>query len=169
MEKIETVEQFWSCADGIEKGFIFAMLTDEILWERWPMEPDERKTFQEKEEKFLDVRIYSQEREVRIFRSDIGRMFQGRSLNDQKEEAEFQDYFDEEQFLDIDDTRSEELFDREGKVQATGGGKYRLPLPDFRNAKLLIRNYLGYYEESGQAYVKDWRLIDVFQERKEEA
>lgn len=165
MEKIETMEQFWSCADGIERGFIFAMLTDEILWERWPLEPDRKKFFQEKERKLLDVRVFDREREVRISRSDAGREFQGRSLNDQKETPEFQDYFDEEQFLDIDDKRSEELFAREGKVQATGGGKYRLPLSDFRNAKLQIRNYLGYYEESGQAYVKDWRLRDLFQER----
>ena len=165
MEKIETMEQFWSCADGIERGFVFAMLTDEILWERWPLEPDDRKTFQEKEGKLLDVRIYDTESEVRIFRSDVGRKFQGRSLNDRKETSEFQDYFDEEQFLDIDDTRSEEMFAREGKVQATGGGRYHLPLSDFRNAKLQIRNYLGYYEESGQAYVKDWRLRDLFQER----
>ena len=165
MEKIETIEQFWFCADEIERGFIFAMLTDEIFWERWPLESDERKLFQEKERKILDMRIYNKEREVRIFRSDIGRTFRGRSLNDEKDVPDFQDYFDEDQFLDIDDKRSKELFAQQGKVRATGGGEYRLPLSDFKDAKLRIRNYLGYYEESGQAYVKDWRLVDLFQER----
>lgn len=164
MEKIETMEQFWLWADEIERGFVFAMLTDEILWERWPLESDRRKLFQEKEEKLLDIRVYNREREARVSRSDIGRAFRGRSLNDEKESSEWQDYFDEEQFLDIDDKCSNELFSVEGKVQATGGGRYPLPLPDFRNAKVLIRNYVGYYEESGQAYVKDWRLRDLFKE-----
>ena len=164
MEKIGTMEQFWLWADEIERGFVFAMLTDEILWERWPLESDRRKLFQEKEEKLLDIRVYNREREVRVSRSDIGRKFLGRNLNDGKESSEWQDYFDEEQFLDIDDERSKELFAVEGKVQATGGGRYPLPLPDFRNAKVLIRNYVGYYEESGQAYVKDWRLSDLFKE-----
>lgn len=164
MEKIETMEQFWSCAGEIGKGFIFAMLTDEIIWESWPLEPDARKMFQEKEEKLLDVRVYDSKREVRIFRSDIGRAFRGRSLNDEKETPDEQDYFDEEQYLDIDDKASEKLFVSEGKVQTTGGGKYHLPLPGFRNAKIQIRNYLGYYEESGQAYVKDWRIMGLFQE-----
>ncbi len=168
MEKIETMEQFWLSADEIERGFIFAILTDEIFWEKWPLKTDRKKLFREKEKKLLDIRIYNSKREVRIFRSDIGRKFQGRSLNDEKEVLNHQDYFDEEQFLDIDDIRSKELFAREGKVQATGGGRYPLPLPDFRNAKLRIRNYLGYYEKSGQAYVKDWRLMDLFQDSGKE-
>lgn len=164
MEKIETMEQFWSCADEIESGFIFAMMTDEILWENWPLEPKERKLFHEKEGKLLDVRVFNSKGEVRISRGDIGRGFQGRSRDDEKDKPDAQDYFDEVQYLDIDDTKSESLFAREGKVQATGGGQYHLPLSGFKNAKIRIRNYLGYYEETGQAYVKDWRLKDLFQE-----
>lgn len=168
MEKIETMEQFWLRADEIDKGFIFAMLTDEILWENWPLNPEGKKLFQEKEGKLLDVRVYNSKREVRVSRSDIGREFRGRSLNDEKDVPDKQDYFDEVQYLDIDDTASEMLFASEGKVQATGGGRYPLPLPGFKNAKIRIRNYLGYYEETGQAYVKDWRLKDLFQEGDEE-
>lgn len=168
MEKIETMEQFWLCADEVERGFIFAMLTDEILWESWPLRPEGRKSFQDKGGKLLDVRVYNSEREVRVSRSDIGREFCGRSLNDEREAPDKQDYFDEVQFLDIDDKESEELFASEGKVQATGGGRYPLPLQGFKNAKIRIRNYLGYYEETGQAYVRDWRLKDLFQEGDEE-
>lgn len=168
MEKIETMEQFWSCADEIERGFIFAMLTDEVLWESWPLRPEGRKLFQDKEGKLLDAHVYNSKREVRIFRSDVGREFRGRSLNDEKEAPDKQDYFDEVQYLDIDDKESEKLFASEGTVQATGGGKYHLPLPGFRNAKIRIRNYLGYYEQTGQAYVRDWRLKDLFQEGDEE-
>lgn len=165
MERIETMEQFWSCADEIE-GFCFAMLTDEILWESWPLGPEKRKEFHKKEEKLLDVRIFNTEKEVRLCRGDIGRELQGRVIDDSKNKPDSEEYFDEEQYLDIDSKRSGDLFAAEQKVLATGGGCYHLPMAKFENAKVSIRNYLGYYEKTGQAYVKDWRLMDLFQEKR---
>ncbi len=94
MESIETMEKFWQLSDQIKQGFLFAMLTDQIVWKRWP------------------------------------------------------------------------LFQKNSLVRATGGGCYELPLKGFQDAKIRLRNYLGYYEESGQAYVRDWRLTDVFQEER---
>ena len=184
MEKIETMETFWTRAEGMSEGFLFAMLTDEIVFERWPLAPDEKKAFPEKEGKLLDIRIFNEERELRMFRGDIGGRLRGRMQEetgrtsdtgedchmeqafDTGEDSDTLEYFDEEQYLDIDSACSRELFAREGKVQATGGGRYRLPLAGFENAKIKIRNYLGYYEETGQAYVRDWRLVSLFQEER---
>lgn len=166
MDRIETMERFWLCAEKVTEGFVFAMLTDAIVWKHWPMSPEEQKDLQQKEEKLLDIRIFNKEKELRMFRGDIGRKFRGRMLEDTEAVLHGQEFFDEEQYLDIDDRRSAGLFAREQKVQATGGGCYDLPLSGFADAKVKIRDYLGYYEESGQAYVKDWRLVDVFQEKR---
>ncbi len=164
MEKIQTMEKFWLYAAAMKDGFLFAMLTDEIIWKCWPLAEKEKKDFQEKERNLLDIRIFNEKKELHMFRSDVGRAFQGRLLEDAKENFDGQDYFDEEQYLDIDTKRSQELFEKEQKVYATRGGCYSLPLSAFEDAKIQIRNYLGYYEQSGQAYVKDWRLTGLFQE-----
>lgn len=166
MNKIETMEKFWLCAENVTEGYVFAMLTDEIVWKHWPVSQEEQKELRQKEEKLLDIRIFNKEKELRMFRGDIGRKFYGRMLEDTDKALQEQEYFDEEQYLDIDDQRSPELFAREKKVRATGGGCYELPLSGFADAKVKIRNYLGYYEESGQAYVRDWRLMEVFQEKR---
>ncbi len=165
MERIETMEQFWMQGETVEDGFLFAMFTDEIVWESWPLEPERRESLRQKEKNLLDIRIFNSAKELRMFRGDVGRDFRGRMAEDTEAALEEQDYFDEEQYLDIDGKCSEELFGQNHMVQATGGGRYSLPLPGFENAKIRIRNYLGYYEESGQAYVKDWRLAGLFQEK----
>ncbi|MCI9147394.1 MAG: hypothetical protein HFG73_03870 [Hungatella sp.] len=166
MERIGTIDKFWMQAALVTDGYLFAMLTDEIVWKRWPLGQTELKSFQEKEKKLLNIRIFDRDREVCMIRGDVGRKLQGRIQDDSRGDLKEQDYFDEEQYLDIDMKRSKELFNREGKVQATGGGQYELPLSGFENAKVRIRNYLGYYEESGQVYVKDWRLAEIFQEKR---
>lgn len=167
MGKIESMEQFWEYACEMKEGFCFAMLTDEIFWESWPLSPERQKAFRKKEWKLLDIRIFNSEKEMRMFRGDIGRKLQGRSIDDNGKALTPEDYFDEEQYLDIDSKRSGDLFLKGQKVMATGGGCYHLPLAVFENAKVSIRNYLGYYEETGQAYVRDWRLMNLFQEKEE--
>ncbi|MCM1101237.1 MAG: CRISPR-associated protein Csx19 [Clostridium sp.] len=177
-ERIGSMEQFWQLAETMEQGFLFAMLTDEVVLERWPLSEEGKKNFRAGERKLLDIRIFNQERELRMFRGNVGGAFRGRALEDgtdarggrrrsaecRNEEFRDEEFWDEEQYLDIDTERSETLFAREGMVQTAGGGRYRLPLEGFVNAKIRIRNYLDYYEETGQAYVKDWRLTDLFQE-----
>lgn len=169
MEKIETMERFWMRAAEIKDGFLFAMLTDEIVWERWPLASDQQQDLQRKERKFLDIRLFNEKQEIHMAWSDAERKFLGRLIEDAEEAFDCPDYFDEEQYLDIDSLRSQELFDREQRVYATGGGCYKLPVSDFHDVKIRIRNYLGYYEESGQAYVKDWRLTGLFQEKRRQA
>lgn len=127
----------------------------------------------------LDIRIFGEKGEGRFFRGSIGRygqdddtqLFRFRSIFDKEKdenqtersphtghgtEDHYSDYFDEEQFLDIDTKRSNE---KEGIAQAIGGGTYRLPLNHYSDAKIRLRNYLKYDEKTGMASVCDWRCV----------
>lgn len=166
MERIETMEKFWQLADQIKQGFLFAMLTDQIVWKSWPLSDTDRGDVQKRQDKLLDIRVFNCEKEARMFRGHVGGVLKGRLADDTRELLDWQEYFDEEQYLDIDDVESVDSFQKNNRVKATGGGGYELPLKGFKDAKIRLRNYLGYYEESGQAYVKDWRLMEVFQEER---
>ena len=102
MERIETMEQFWMQGETVEDGFLFAMFTDEIVWESWPLEPERRESLRQRERNLLDIRIFNSAKELRMFRGDVGRDFRGRLAEDTEAALEEQDYFDEEQYLDID-------------------------------------------------------------------
>lgn len=140
MEKIGTMEMFWTQAETMWEGFLFAMLTDEVVFERWPLAPDRKEAFRKKEGKLLDIRIFNEQKELRMFRGDMGGTLRGRVREDKERALDKSEYFDEEQYL-------------------------ALPPAGFTDAKIKIRNYLAYYEETGQAYVRDWRLAGLFRER----
>lgn len=165
VERQSNVDCFLAAAEKISKGFLFIMFTDEIWVEQLPLEDKKKARMKAKEGVLLEARVFSESREDKLFRGDIGRAFLWRSIVD----SGTQDCFDEEQYLDIDEKRSDELFAKEYKVRATGGGSYHLPLSDYREAKVRIRNYVDYYEETGQAYVKDWRLVEFFQAKEKGA
>ncbi len=158
------VDRFLREADEIAEGFLFVMFTDEIWVEKWPLEEEKRESLRAKEDVLLEARAFSRDREDKLFRGDIGRVFLWRSIED----SDMPDSYDEEQYLDIDEKRSQTLFAAEHKVRATGGGVYHLPILDYRGAKVRIRNYVDYYKETGQAYVRDWRLVEFFLEKEEE-
>lgn len=159
-----SVNEFLDKAESMTEGFLFAMFTDEIWLEEWPSSEEKKKEFCNKGDLLLEARIFNTAMEMKLFRGDIGkRNFRMRIRDDSKE------YFKEEQYLDIDTVCSEKIF-REGKqVKATGGGVYHLPLSDYNDIKIKIHNYIDYYEETGQAYVSDWRLVEFFQESEEES
>ena len=46
-----------------------------------------------------------------------------------------------------------------GAVYATGGGKYPFPIEEYNDTKIRIRNYLEEDDDTGELYVKDWRLV----------
>ena len=54
-----------------------------------------------------------------------------------------------------------------GKVFATGGGEYNLPIENYKNQKLKIRNYLGEDTETGALFIKDWRMVGFGQWEEE--
>lgn len=142
----------WKSKVQISSGYAVIMCTDCFEVMKYPLEKTEKLLAESWSERLLDVRIFDSEKEYRLFRGDVGKSFSETILDDS-----LGDYFDDEQYLDIDIKRSAETYAENKKVKATGGGSYTLPLTEFQNAKLKIRNYLG-YDERGHAYVKAIRL-----------
>lgn len=150
-----SVENFLrDCAD-FKNAFVVAQLTDEYLADTWS--ESIRELLNKNAEKILEIRIFNQEKECRLFRLDIGKDFYERTLSDS---GENKNCFDEVQYLDIDTDAGRERKGKGDFVISTGGGKYRLPLEDIHDAKVRIRYYLGRYDETGQARVEDWRMVE---------
>ncbi len=155
-----TVNEFLIKAkEEIPEGWIIAALTDEYIVDRWPFASD---VLSGKDNKVLEIRVFGQKGELKISRSDIGKDFSAREICDQGERTDSRDHYDEIQYLDIDDQMGR---DNEGKVTTTGGGKYKLPLNSILDAKIRIRYYFGRYEETGQARIEDWRVVELMEEK----
>ena len=83
--------------------------------------------------------------------------------DDEETEKDRLHWWNESQYLDIDTDRTKKERDNgkldKGEVYATGGGKYPLPIEEYNDTKIRIRNYLGEDADTGELYVKDWRLV----------
>lgn len=162
-----TVNEYFEKFKEIKNSWIIAQLTDEYIVDIWP---DMRNsTLSGKEEKILELRIFNNDMEYRLLRTGNGnnRKFDLRILCDSDDNHELEDSFDDLQYLDIDDTRTEKI-NNGYKVKTTGGGLYYLPIKNvednrssFKDAKVRIRYYLDKYEETGQARVADWRFVEL--------
>lgn len=153
-------EEFASLAEEIKAGYISASLTDEFILDTWPMSAC---TLEDKENKILEIRIFNKEQELKIFRSDVFQdNYKVRMIRvcDEKDMEKDRDFFDQNQYLDIDTKRSTSSFKENGMVYATGGGKYHLPIPSMKDAVVRIRYYYA-QSPAGQARIKDWRLVDL--------
>lgn len=117
------------------------------------------------EEKLLELRIFDQDRELRVFRSYTGEDFKVRYLDDTTEDVS--DFYDEEHYLDQDSTKTFDLGNGFTRFVTTGGGAYELPVsPSFR--KVRVRTYL---KESlnGLQYAGDWRILEYVEDTTKEA
>ena len=160
---------FEQCKDMT--GYIFAAFTDKIRCDKWPLDEDLQKEYTDDEPRLLEMRIFSEDTECKLFRGDIGRDFSFRKISETGNEvnAEPEDFFDELQYLDID-TKNEKmkLNGDTTTVFATGGGRYDLPITgnslDF--AVLKARHYIGRYPETGKAYICDWRCVGFYENEK---
>ncbi len=132
------------------KGFFIAAFTDEYIVDR--TENISKYMLDEKKGKLLEIRVFNADAEYKLFRNDIGSGFSERVLMDN----DAVDYYDEIQYLDIDDG----VVLADDMVQATGGGRYHLPMERKKNARVRIRYYFDKYETTGQARVSDWRVVD---------
>ncbi len=150
---------------AINEGYAVIMFTDCFEFERYSsnsvsaeVESMLKNHF---DDRLLDMRIFNDSYEYRIFRSDVSGKFHVRIIDDNDPEVsggiDVKDYFDDKQYLDIDTVRSQNIFKEKNRVRATGGGCYNLPLNNMKDVKVKIRNYIG-YDDIGQAYIKDWRL-----------
>ena len=115
--------------------------------------------------KLLELRVFDKDKEWKLFRSDIGKDFSYRFQGEEDNKGEGVDYFDEVQLLDIDITKSSK-----GKKMmcTTAGGKYNLPkdISDLNRAAIRVRHYFGVDNESGQAFIRDYRLVDFESAKK---
>ena len=136
---------------GLESPWYFIM-------DRYFVKVANQETIQAEDitKELLDIRIFSPEGEIRLWRNNYIQDFKCRIVVDDSEMA-IEQYLDEEQSLDIDANRSERL---KGQYITTGGGRYTVPFKDVNPKKIKIRNYLDYYT-TGQVYIKDYRIISI--------
>jgi hypothetical protein len=149
---------FSNCGDNT---FFVAQYTDKFDIGIW------NEDIIENTNKLLELRIFNKNKEWKLFRSDIGKDFsyrcQREDNNDKKEEG--LDYFDEIQLLDIDTKRSPK---DSRKMCTMAGGEYNLPkyIDDLDRAAIIVRHYFGVDNESGQAFIRDYRLVDFESAKK---
>jgi len=96
----------------------------------------------------LEVRVFTEKKELRIMRPTIADAFTYRLIDDT---AGDYDHIDENQFLDIDTEKSSGT-----SYTATGGGAYSLPIENAE--KVQIRSYIS-YDEQGIAQITDFRIV----------
>lgn len=138
----------------IAEGYAVIMHTEHFIVDRFPLSSENERLMEDSaEQKLLDIRVFNESIEYRLFRPDVGKEFRFVCLSDENRE-----FFDDSHYLDIDEKCSAETFMKDGTVGATGGGFYKLPLEDYHNVKVVIRNYVDYDADSGQAYIESWRL-----------
>lgn len=166
MEKVKAssndIKEFWnSIKDDFSydrnNTFFIAQYTDKFVVGNWNNDCNVN------EEKLLELRIFDKDKEWKLFRSDLGREFLWRCRSEKNQDGskciEGEDYFDEIQLLDIDTQKPSKA--SPGVKYTTAGGSYYLPvnLSDLNRAAVRVRHYFGVEEDSGQAFIKDYRLV----------
>lgn len=105
MKKDEQFWKKWNSKIDIDNGYAIIMCTDRFIIAEYPMGEVESELDEIWENRLLDIRVFNSEKEYRLFRGDVGRGFSERILDDRAG-----DYFDDEQYLDIDTKRSKKTF-----------------------------------------------------------
>lgn len=156
---------FRECVRSVNNGYIFAMKTEGIDFckaseEVYKSEAEIGILFSQG----LEIRVFDEKSEAKWFRTGVDKAYRFRRITDDESvEKDSLHWWNESQFLDIDTERTKKGRDRgtldRNEVYATGGGRYPLPTEQYKDAKLRIRNYLGEDEDTGELYVKDWRLV----------
>jgi len=145
---------------------VLSIFSGGVFWEtldvfKANMDSDDECLRDHKLERLLEVRAYSENGELHVWRDSItGKSLRGRLVSDEDVDEAY--YFDDQpQYLDIDCPRTKELRKSEGDdclYVATGGGRYALPGPSY--TKVLVRNYLD-YDEDGMCRVVDFRILGL--------
>ncbi len=136
-----------------ESSFVYAVFTDEL----YIRNINDERLQNIDTDKLLEIRVFKESGEFRLIRPNIGQDFYERQSLD---EGVDDNSYDIEAYLDISDNRNEGNY-----AASINGGKYELPQGKVEAGKMLkIRNYLTYDEETGQARVYDWRLVEFTEE-----
>lgn len=146
-------ESFDRAVSQMKDGYVIAMMTDAFVIQRVGSEEFDRQVLFDRG---LEIRVFDRTGEIKWFRSSIDKNFMIREIHDE-EDLDMYLHWDEAQYLDIDETASDS---RQQLARATGGGTYPLPIPDYRDAMIMVRNYIAYEEDTMQSYIEDWRLMD---------
>lgn len=105
----------------------------------------------------LELRVFDGEKELKIWRPEIGAGFYARTAAAAAPEVCFM----EEQYLDIGSFRPS--CDGYIEIVSTGGGRYTIPdsvsIDRHKDCKLTVCNYIDYREDTGQAEIVDWRIV----------
>ena len=158
--KEEFISGFHQAATRLGRGYVVAMLTDHLYIQELEKEELDREKLYNKA---IEIRMFNEEEEVKWFRG-ADQKLGCREINDRENPVDSFSFWDEWQYLDIDDSRSDP---EKGAAYATGGGKYELPLRDYRDIRIKIRNYLDYEEDTMQVYISDWRMVGFSKEKGE--
>lgn len=134
----------------VPSGCFVAALTDELIIDK--VTAVNKWNLCEKEGKILEIRAFDRNRELKLFRSGIGKEFVFREVCDADYDEDHR--FTEVQVLDIDEKAGH---NRDGFVRATGGGRYHLPLENTKDACIEVCYYLD--KNSVHARVVDWRIV----------
>ena len=121
--KEEFITGFRQAAIRLGEGYIIAMLTDRLYIQELDREQLDR---DELYEKAMEIRMFNEEEEVKWFRG-ADQKLQCRERKDQEDQMDPLFFWDEGQYLDINEQKSKP---EKGIAYATGGGRYELPLKD---------------------------------------
>lgn len=136
------------------KGYMIAEYTDKYCIDDWPS--SEKIDI----DHLLDLRVFSEEKEVRVFRTYIGRQFSGPVVKDESGRNP-EDIMDEVQLLDIADIKETESGKKQ--IHTVTAGIYEMPSSwNFKaedNPGIRIRCYFDSYSGSKRAYIKDFRCV----------
>lgn len=162
MDVINMKDYFEKASQEIKglDSWIIVQMTDQYLVDKWQEMKDNLEKIEER--KVLEIRIFNKDKEMKLFRSDVGKeVFLYRLRDDTGCLDGLESTIDEFQYLDINEDRSKNSFQESNEVYTINGGKFRLPLKNMENAGIVIRHYLDYYEETGQVKVIDWRAVEL--------
>lgn len=158
----EKLVDFFKKAESADNGNVIALFTDEIYIDDWNSgNRDTVKTkIQDRKDSLLELRVFDENREVKLFRADISTGSEIGLRVIENDNSGYEDYYDENQFLDIDTTNISDS-DVMWNIYSTGGGHYYLPksVGDIGELTLKVRHYISKYPHSGKAYVSDWRCV----------
>lgn len=142
------VDELIKAAESMNHPWYTAELVDRYLAGKWQDHGEIQESL------LLELRVFDASREVKLFREDLGSAFRFRILDDEEKSSEHS--FDELQLLDIDREKS-----AGDTVITTGGGKYELPheVWSVKNPAVRIRHYYRFYDQTGEAYIYDWRCV----------
>ena len=157
----EFIADFNEAVSSMKEGYIVAMSTDKFDVQCIDSENFERSKLYQMA---LEIRIFHESAEVKWFRTSIDKEWKCRVINDMQLKEDFE-YWDEFQYLDIDTEKTRKMGES-GIAYATGGGRYSLPIKKYDEAKVKVRNYLSYEEDTSQLYVSDWRLVKFCNEEE---